>query len=90
MNYVLYGIGIAALLTLATYFIDIDGWVWRATAIVLGVVAVGFGESWETCWMGIGVGGIAVLALRLDDLMMLKGDEAKRNVLSVRRQPPPY
>lgn len=87
-EYLLYALGIYAVLVLATYFIDIDGWLWRALAIVIGVIAVGFGQGWDICYLGIGVGGLSVLTLRLEDLMMLKGDEAKRNILTPRQRPP--
>lgn len=90
MTYIVLAAGVFAVLTLLSYFLDIHGWVWRAAALLLGVAGVALAEDWTVMYLGLGVGGLAVLFLRLEDLMMTKADEAKNNVLRARRPPPPY
>ena len=85
MSIVFMAVGVYAVLTFATYFVDIDGWLWRLLAFVLGFGGAILAEGLSAWYFGFGIGGLAVLTLRLEDLLMTKADEAKNNVIRGRR-----
>lgn len=88
MNYILIAVGIYALLTLLAY-LDmlwwLEGWVWRFAALALGVAAVTILIDPGLWYLGLGTGGLSVFAQRLDDLLMVKADEAMYNTTRGRR-----
>lgn len=85
MTLLVLSVGVYAVLTLATFFMDIDGWVWRTLAILLGIGSAILAEGLDHWYLGVGIGGLAVMTLRVEDLLMIKADEAKDNVMRGRR-----
>lgn len=89
-NYLLYALGIYAVLTAVAYFDQYFWWIsgegFRVLAMAAGVGTVMLAERPGLWYLGLGVGGLVVLVQRLDDLMSTKADEALRNT-SPRRRP---
>jgi hypothetical protein len=62
---------------------DIGDWVWILLALILGLGAQLL-LDWDQWYLGLGIGGGAVLLMRLTDLLLVTTDWVRVHVLRTR------
>ena len=71
--------------TLVAYFLTFPEWVWLAGAIALGVVGQVLLDA-DEWFLGIGIGGAALLLMQLSNLLLVVTDWVRVAVLRNRQR----
>jgi hypothetical protein len=77
---VILAFGVWVVWAIATEFLEFPTWVWRSLAVVLGIGAEIL-VDWDRWWLGIGIGGLAVVLMLLTDLVLVTTDWVRVAVL---------
>lgn len=81
MSYLLAVLTIWLLWQFADHWLVFSRWVWLLAAAVLGVGAKLALDGWDRWYLGMGLGGAAVVLYALTDLILVVTDLAKVAVL---------
>jgi hypothetical protein len=85
MAQLLVALAVWGLWTILSEIIEASPWFWRVFPIVLGVGGQCL-IDYSRWWLGLGLGGAAMLLMRISDLLLVTADLCKVHVLRQQRR----
>jgi hypothetical protein len=80
MLYIVMAAGVWAVWSTLLEIVDASPWFWRVLPLALGVGAQCL-LDWDRWWLGLGLGGLALLFMRLADLLLVTADWVRLTIL---------
>jgi hypothetical protein len=85
MEQALVVLAVWAVWSLLQFFFEASPWVWVVIPLILGVGGQALIDH-DKLWLGLGIGGAAILVMRLHDLMLVVTDWVRVAVLRTQRR----
>ena len=73
MAYLFAVLGVWAVWNALATYVEGPGWFWTVLPLVLGIGGQALIDA-STWWWGLGIGGAAILVMRLNDLLLVTAD----------------
>jgi hypothetical protein len=85
VTYVLLGLGAYFVVELVRSFFTAPAWAWKIVALITGIgfALVKNASNW---YLGFAVAGVALIAQRIDDLLLCRADESRFDLMKKYRQ----